>query len=113
MRPEYLILIAIFFDAAVNGVQDNINFHKNGLPLKDLWHILKQIDRVLLIAIGFIAAKIEWNWLNIIALLFSLVFAKQVWSWFYRNHVGFWYWYDERFKIKTFEWLDRLTGLDK
>jgi len=114
---HYMLLITfIFIQATINGILDNIDHNKGAKALRDVWHLVKLLDRASLITIGifaFLTFK-TFNWLFAASIIPVLLIAKQVWFYFYRNHRNFWHNLDESWKFTTgWPFLDRLCGFDK
>jgi len=108
------LTICIFLHSAVNGILDNIDHHSGARTLKDAWHGVKLFDRITLIMAGIIAARCKWSWLKIATLVLALFLAKNVWSYFYLNHIEFWIRLDETLNITTgWAWFDEFLGIEK
>ena len=106
-----LLLISVIGVAVFDGIQDNIDHHKGAQGLRDVWHLIKYINRAFTVLTGIAITQLMWHWLLIPAIIILLVFAKLVWDYFYYNYVEFWQRLDNTVKITTgIKWLDKILG---
>jgi len=109
-----LIFILLFFYTIINAIQDGIDHHKGLKPLKDLWHITKQICRILLILIGCMIGKSQWSIELILILILYIIGMYYIWQHIYKHYGRTLALLDDQVKITThIKWLDKFIGLDK
>jgi hypothetical protein len=109
-----LLILIILFDAAANGILDSIDHHKGARTLNDFWHVMKYVDRALLIGVGAALYATPFVWWYGFILFACLILFKKVWNYVYYEHFPLWVRIDDTWKVSTgIDWLDEFLGLDK
>lgn len=118
MKRQYFMMLVlvcvVLLDSVVNGILDSIDHHKGARDLLDFWHIVKYVDRALLITVGAVLFRFRWRWWYVpIAIVFLILF-KEIWNHVYYEYADLWVHLDDTIKISTgCAWLDALLGLSK
>lgn len=109
-----LLITIILFDAVANGILDSIDHHKGARTLRDFWHVMKYVDRALLIGVGACLVFARWRWWYIFPAPLGLVAFKEVWNYVYYDYAELWVRIDDTLELSTgIKWLDRFLGIDK
>jgi hypothetical protein len=114
---NFIILnVLVIVNAFVDGVRDNIDHHKGAKDLKHVFHLVKHLDRLLLILIGvyLMRSYTEIQWYVYLILLPTLCIGKLFWYLGYYKLIYSWINLDERIDL-SFGWkyLDEFIGFDK
>lgn len=108
-----ILLFIVALSNAVNAIMDSVDHNSGASPLRDFWHSLKYLDRLLLISVGAQCILSGFSFLALALLLIpAVVFGKLIiWDYLYYNHVDLWLRLDRTIKISTgWPWLDKLLG---
>lgn len=110
--PLLMVLAFLFIHAIVNGILDNIDHHKGSQTLRDVWHLVKHLDRLTLIIFGGLLFSVRnWDGYHVVILLLAIVLAKILWNYFYTSHVDFWINLDNTVQFPSLgHFLDHLLG---
>lgn len=116
-HQHYLMLVlvcVVLLDAVTNGVLDSIDHHKGARDLLDFWHLVKYIDRALLISVGVFLFRFRWRWWYIPIAIACLLLFKELWNFVYYDYADLWVHLDDTIQITTgWPWLDALLGFAK
>jgi len=108
-----LVCLTVLYTVS-NGILDSIDHHKGAAVLCDFWHVVKQVDRVLLLSIGICITRIPWRWWSVLLAGACLPVLKYLWSYIYSTYWHVWVHIDNTWNISTgIDYLDKLFGLDK
>jgi|SRR3990167_4484300 len=110
----WIFLTMILLTGALNGIMDNIDHHKGMAALRDIWHLVKHLDRLALIGVGIMGLRFRWSGRKVLLMIAVVILSKFVWDYFYTHQVEFWYRLDETVNFPSLgKFLDDLLGFDK
>jgi hypothetical protein len=119
-----MLVILVFFVAFIDGMMDGLDHGKGAADLKHIWHLLKTINRLLLIVVGwqfcfFITYGLiffdwfEWSF-SIGMLVLSLVAGKTCWYYFRYTYVERLIYFDDHVDLSFGQdKIDEFLGFDK
>ena len=116
-----LFILLLLISTVLNSLQDGINFHKKpkGSAMRDLWHILKQADRIVIIFTGYFGITTLLA-LPVLSKIWFILFCgvylyilKAIWKIIYKKYGQKVSEFDTSWRFSAGKFLDKLLGLDK